>query len=337
LAAKTLKGTGAFLLAVAGAALVLYFWFPGVILEGAKKVVRWQAGLSRHTIQVDDHHWVFLEGGTGETVLFVHGFGMEKDGWGLFLKAFSKSYRLIVPDLPGFGENSQVASATYDVPSQVKRLSRFVETISVNRFHLVGSSMGGYIAGFYASEYPEKVLSLALFNPGGVSSLVPSDMWRRYAERGEIALLYKTKQGFEDLLTLLFYRVPLVPGAFKTYFAELGASNYAFYEKVLRDLEQAGLYQLEPRLSRVEARTLVVWGANDRILHVSGAEKFREGIKTVKVVILEQCGHVPFFEKKKETTKAYQDFLAEAKSIRKGEAMEETSGQVKWVDTDEGV
>ena len=282
----------------------------GFILDCAKKALRWQLGLSRHAIQVDDHGWVYLEGGKGETILFVHGFGMEKDGWGLFPKAFSRSHRLILPDLPGFGENSRLESSDYDVPSQVKRLNRFVESLGLDRFHLAGSSMGGYIAGFYASEYPEKVKSLALFNPAGVNSPVPSDLWRRHAERGDIALLYRTKEGFEEILRLLFYRVPPVPGAFKTYFAELGASNFAFYGKVLRDLEQGGMYQLEPRLSRVEARTLVVWGANDCILHVSGAEIFRKGLKNVEVVILDQCGHVPFFEKRAETVKAYRDFLA---------------------------
>ncbi len=282
----------------------------GFLLDCAKKALRWHAELSRHTLQVDDHRWVYLEGGKGDTILFVHGFGMEKDGWGLFPKAFTGSYRLILPDLPGFGENSRLESASYDVASQAKRLNRFAESLGLDRFHLAGSSMGGYIAGFYASEYPEKVKSLALFNPAGVNSPVQHDMWRQYAETGEIALVYRTKEGFEDILRLLFYRPPPVPGALKTYFAELGASNYAFYRKVLRDLEQGGRYQLDARLPRVEARTLVVWGANDRILHVSGAEIFRKGLKDVKVVILDQCGHAPFFEKRKETIKAYQDFLA---------------------------
>jgi len=310
LAGKLVKALGGALLGLGLVALVFYFWFPGFILDCAKKALRWQAGLSRHTVQVDDHRWVYLEGGKGETILFVHGFGMEKDGWVLFPKAFTGSYRLILPDLPGFGENSRSDSADYDVPSQVKRLNRFVETLGLDRFHVVGSSMGGYIAGFYASEYPEKVKSLALFNPAGVNSPVQSDLWRRYAETGEIALVYRTREGFEEILRLLFYQVPRVPGGFKAYFAELGASNYAFYGKVLRDLQQGGRDQLESRLSRVQARTLVVWGANDRILHVSGAEKFRKGIQNVKVVILDQCGHVPFFEKRAETVKIYKDFLA---------------------------
>ena len=282
----------------------------GFLLDSAKKALRWHAGLSRHKIQVDDHRWVYLEGGKGDTILFVHGFGMEKDGWGLFPRAFTGSYRLILPDLPGFGENSRLESAPYDVASQAKRLNRFAESLGLDRFHLAGSSMGGYIAGFYASEYPEKVKSLALFNPAGVNSPAQDDMWRRYADTGEIALVYRTKEGFEDILRLLFYRPPPVPGALKTYFAEHGASNYVFYRKVLRDLEQGGRYQLDARFPRVEAGTLVVWGANDRILHVSGAESFRKGLKDVKVVILDDCGHAPFFEKRKETIKAYQDFLA---------------------------
>ena len=283
------------------------------ILECARKALRWHAGLSRHTVQVDDHRWVYLEGGRGEAVLFVHGFGMEKDGWGLFPRPFAGPYRLILPDLPGFGESSRLESAPYDVASQVNRLNRFAESLGLDRFHLVGSSLGGYIAGLYASEYPQKVKSLALFDPAGVNSPVQSDMWRRYVDTGKIPLVYDTREGFEDMLRHLFYRPPPVPGVIKTYFAELGASNYAFYGKVLRDLGEGGLYQLEPRLPRVEARTLVVWGANDRILHVSGAESFRKGLKEVKVVILDRCGHAPFFEKRKETTKAYQDFLAAGK------------------------
>lgn len=311
---KGLKATAAvFVAPVVTAARAVYFCFPGFLLDCVKKAIRWEAGLSRHTIEVDDHRWVYLEGGKGETILLLHGFGMEKDGWGLFPRAFSRSYRVILPDLPGFGENSRLESSNYDVSSQVKRLNRFLESLKLDSFHLAGSSMGGYIAGYYASEYPQKVKSVALFNPAGVNSPVPSDLWRRYMEKGENALVYKTREGFEDILRLLFYRVPPVPGPFKAYFAKLGALHHAFYRKALRDLENGGIDKLEARLSRVEARTLVVWGANDRILHVSGAEIFKRGLRDGTVVILDQCGHAPFFEKREETAKIYRDFLASRK------------------------
>jgi len=138
------------------ATTVAYFCFPGFLLDCAKQAIRWHAGLSRHTIQVDDHLWAYLEGGKGETLLFVHGFGMEKDGWGLSQKPSARLTASSFQNLPGFGENSRLESADYDVPSQVKRLNRFVESLGLDRFHLAGSSMGGYIAGYYASEYPKR-------------------------------------------------------------------------------------------------------------------------------------------------------------------------------------
>jgi abhydrolase domain-containing protein 6 len=289
---------------------VLYYGFPGLVLESAKHILRFWAGLERRDVQVGDHHWVYLDGGKGETILFVHGFGAEKDRWGTFLPAFSKSYRLIVPDLPGFGENSRIASARFDIPSQVKRLSTFVEAIGLDRFHVVGISMGGYISAYYASEHPEKVMSLCLLDAAGVDSPIPSDLWRQHQKDGKIPFLYRTTDEFNDLMRLLFYRPPWLPGRFKDYMVQQGDRDYDFREKILREMVEGGMNLLESRLPKIQARTLIIWGANDRIVHVSSVEKFQEGLRNYRTVILEQCGHIPYFEKAKETRRAYRHFLA---------------------------
>lgn len=64
---------------------------------------------------MDGRRWAYLEGGQGEVILFLHGYGMEKDGWDLFLKHWTGSHRVIAPDLPGFGEGTRVDSCVYDV------------------------------------------------------------------------------------------------------------------------------------------------------------------------------------------------------------------------------
>ena len=308
--ARLIKGIliAIFVLIVSGG--VFYYWFPGLILESAKHALRFWAGLERREVQVDDHHWVYLEGGKGETILFVHGFGAEKDRWGTFLPALSKSYRLIVPDLPGFGENSRIASAKFDIPSQVRRLSKFVEAIGLNRFHVVGISMGGYISAYYASENPEKVKSLCLIDAAGVDSRVHSDLWRQYRKSGKIPFLYRTTDEFNDLMRVLFYRPPWLPGRLKDYIAQQGDLDYGFREKILREMVEGGMNLLESRLPEIQAKTLIIWGANDRIVHVSSVEKFQEGLRDCSTVILEKCGHIPYFEKAKETRRAYRDFLA---------------------------
>lgn len=289
---------------------VAYCWFPGLVLACAKHAVRWWAGLARHEVQVDDHRWVYLAGGKGEPIAFVQGFGADKDGWGTFLLGFGKSYRLIAPDLPGFGESSQVDSDSYDVPSQVNRLNHFVETIGLDSFHMVGVSMGGYISAYYASEYPEKVKSLALIDAAGVNSRISSYAWRLYKEDGKNLLLYKTAQQFDEFMSALFYRPPWIPRQFKDYFVQKRARNYDFYEKIANDIMTGGMDLLERRLPKIQAKTLIIWGTNDRIIHVSSVEKFERGIKNGRTVIIDHCGHVPFLEKPKETKRAYRRFLA---------------------------
>lgn len=296
------------ILAVSGG--VVYWLFPGVIFESATHALRWWAGLERHEVRVDDHTWVYLEGGEGETILFIHGFGADKDRWGTFPAGFSGSYRLVVPDLPGFGEDSGVPSASYDIESQVKRLNRFVETIGLNKFHLVGISMGGYISAYYASEYPEKVKSLALMDALGVKSRIPSYFWQRYKKDGKVFFLYKTLQEFDEFMSVVFYRPPWIPVRIRDYLAQKGALNHDFRKKVLEDMAGCGLYLLEDRLQRIRAKTLIIWGANDRIIHVSSVEKFEKGLKNSRTVIIDKCGHVPYFEKPGETKRAYRDFLA---------------------------
>jgi pimeloyl-ACP methyl ester carboxylesterase len=290
--------------------VAVYYLFPGVIFESATHAMRWWTGLERQEVLVDDHKWVYLAGGEGETILFIHGFGADKDRWGPFLRGFSGTYRLVVPDLPGFGENSRVPSASYDIASQVKRLNRFVETIGLAEFHLAGISMGGYIAAYYAGEYPQKVKSLVLMDAAGVRSRMPSYFWQSYKKDGKVVLLYKTPKEFDEFMSFLFYRPPWVPGRFKAYMAQKGAYHYELRKKVLEDMAQCGLYLLEDRLHRIRARTLILWGANDRILHVSSVEKFEKGLKNSRTVIIDKCGHVPYLEKPGETKRACSDFLA---------------------------
>lgn len=283
--------------------------FPGLIIEGLRQVLRWRAGLAKREVQVDDHRWSYVEGGRGDVILFVHGYGMEKDAWDLFAKAWSDSHRVVLPDLPGFGETTRLDSSVYDVPHQAGRLDRFVDTLGIASFHLVGISMGGAIATYYAAEHPGKVKSLFLMAPAGVMSRVPSPAWREYRDQGKIVLLYENAEEFDALLDYVFYRKPFVPRWLKRYFAEKGSAEYRFREKVLRDLEKRGIDVLESRLGEVKVPTLVVWGEDDRILHVSGAEKFRQSLPDCRIITLGECGHVAFFDRPEATRQAYRDFL----------------------------
>jgi pimeloyl-ACP methyl ester carboxylesterase len=144
----------------------------------------------------------------------------------------------------------------------------------------------------------------------GVRSPVESSAWKKYRETGEILLLYQSESELDDLLSALFFKPPPVPGFIKRYLAERGRVHYPFYMKVLRDIEKQGIDLLEGRLGRVGAKCLIIWGAEDQIIHVSSAEKFQNELKESQIVILQECGHVPYFEQRKKTVQAYKGFLA---------------------------
>jgi pimeloyl-ACP methyl ester carboxylesterase len=288
---------------------MLFSRLAGWIVEAAKRFLRWQAGVRRCEVHLDDQRWVYLDGGEGEVIVLVHGFGMEKDGWTPFVKTLTGSHRVIVPDLPGFGETKGDESAFYDIPHQVKWLDSLTSTLSIPSFHLVGISMGGAIATYYASEHPNKVKSLFLMAPAGIRSREPSDAWGLYQEKGAIILLYENEDQFDQLLDALFYRKPILPKFLKRYFAKRGAMNYSFRAKILRDLEKGGIGILEDRLQRVQAPTLILWGKNDRILNVSGSEKFQKGLRNGRTILLEKCGHAVFYDQPQATKKAFENFM----------------------------
>jgi len=291
-------------------AVIFYFAFPGPIYQAAIYAGRSSAGLSEKTVQVDDHRIVYLEGGKGQTVLLVHGYGAEKDNWVMFAKHLTPMYRVVIPDLAGFGDSSRLPDAAYDIGSQTARLDRFAETVKLDRFHIAGNSMGGQIAGTYAAEYPGKVLSLGLLAPAGIKSPEKSELVKSL-EKGTNPLLIDSSADYDRMLGMLFVKIPYMPYPVKRTYMEKAVKYRGFNEKIMRDMMRRPL-GLEPFLPRIETPTLILWGDQDRLLHVSGVKVLEKDIRNHQTVIMKDCGHIPMVERPAETAGYYLKFLSSA-------------------------
>jgi pimeloyl-ACP methyl ester carboxylesterase len=165
-------------------ALALSLLFAGCASQGTLdsfySLERTLAGVSQKSLQVGDHNWVYAEKGEGEPVLLLHGFAASKEVWMRMVADMPRGYRYIMPDLPGFGRSSYVPDANYDIPSQVPRLEAFASALGLSRFHLLGNSMGGNLAASYAATYPQRVVTLGLFAPSGVTqpNPIPSTLYQ---------------------------------------------------------------------------------------------------------------------------------------------------------------
>ena len=269
--------------------------------------LRGLAGLREKSILVGKHTIVYLEGGRGESVLLLHGFGADKDNWNLFSRYLTKRYHVIAPDLPGFGESSKIWGDQYNITAQVERVHAFAKEIGLTRFHLAGNSMGGLIAGVYAATYPGEILTLGLLDPAGVIDREPSQLSLEL-EKGNNPLIVESVSDYDKLLDFTFVKPPVIPDPLKSHFAEMAVQSKDFNKKVF--IEATPGNQLERIMREIRAKTLILWGDTDRVLSVSSAWVLQKGIENSRVIILKDCGHMPMIERPEETAQYYLEFIS---------------------------
>lgn len=275
---------------------------------------RFTSGLKRRVIQVGDHRIVYSEGGNGEPVVLLHGFGASADSWNRFAKPLTKRYHVIAPDQPGWGASTRIASASYGYPAQVERLHQFLSALGLKRVHLVGHSMGGFIASAYAARYPDEVITLGLIAPHGMVEPEASELFRDVA-KGDNWLVATTRPEFDRLLNNVFAKRPYAPKAVLNYLADHAIRNSAQSAKIFAEM-QTNDPPLADRLAKVTAPAWIVWGDQDRVLHVSSADLFRQGIKNSEVMIIPGSGHMPLVENAGACAKAWLDFIDKSRQAR---------------------
>ena len=276
-------------------------------------------GLRRKSVQVADHRVFYSEGGPkdAEPVVLVHGFSSSADGWNRLAGQLTKRYHVVAPDLPGWGESTRIDLASYGYQAQVERLHQLLEQLGVRQFHLVGHSMGGGISARYASLYPEQVMTLGLIAPHGATEPEASELARCVAN-GDNWLVVSSMDAFERLMKNLFVKRPFVPRPVLKYLAEQTISRYAKTQQIFDEINSST--PLLEGLKQIKAPTFIVWGDDDKLIHVSAAQVFRSAIQNSEVLIMKQTGHMPLLENVRQCGGAYLAFIEKRRGAKEAAA-----------------
>jgi pimeloyl-ACP methyl ester carboxylesterase len=310
-AARRLKILGAVILGAAVVALAVYFVAPQWVLRGAIAWQAWRDDLHRHTEQVGDTRWVYYEGGKGPPLVLLHGYGGTHADWLLAARYLTPNFRVIVPDLPGWGDSTRNPHTDYGYAAQERRLQTFLVSLDPGRIAIAGHSMGGAIAGLYAADHPSDVAALILVDSAGVP--FKGNAFTRELASGHSPFDYDDRAGFERLEAMLFAKPPQLPGRIQDVFVARSKRDRAFDDKVMREITAPGArYALQDKLPDVTVPTLAIWCTGDRIVDMSALDAIRKGLTRapqISVTELTRCGHMSIMERPREVADTITHFV----------------------------
>ena len=233
-------------------------------------------------------------GGHGEPLLYLHSASAEATLWGEAFERLAQRYDVIVPVHPGF-PGSGGLDRIQNVGDLVLHYVDLLDVLRIRRAHVVGSSLGGWIAAELASLYPERIGGLVLVGAAGL-----------WIEGAPIAEVFGVLPG--ELAERLFHDQQH-PVAQMLHAAGASALDAPLPEDVLLAFHQSTEATarvawnpyfhnpaLERRLDRISAPTLALWGAEDKLVPRAHAERYRDRIAGAAVQTIPRCGHLPVLE-----------------------------------------
>lgn len=298
----------------------------GATAQPSWRGVDWQANLHSAQIAGAAVNYVELDGReSGEPpVVFVHGLDGCWQNWLETLPRIALERRVIALDLPGFGD-SQSPREEISISAFADCVDALCEQLDTGPVVAVGNSMGGFVSVELAIRHPERVESLVLASPAGISS---NDVYRRPTQT-LARVMFAATQSFtasvaarpalarpllRHMLVGYVFRHPsrLAPDVLFESVSRSGAPGF------LEALDACLTWDFRDRLPEIACPTLLVWGREDMVISVDDASEYERAIDGARRVVLEDTGHVPQLERPERFNGLLSEFLAEGRRASGG-------------------
>lgn len=277
--------------------------------------------VTNHYLELRHGRVRYHEIGQGDYLLLLHGSGPGVTGWSNYqgnLPAFSKHFRCIIPDFPGYGESDPIAGDP--VTGCVNVILETLDQLKISRTHIVGNSLGGIVGSHVAARYPDLVdrfvtiggISINLFTafPGEGLNLLTAfveDPTRERVEQWLRSMVFDQSLITEQLIDQRFQQA-IEPTTFestrKLYSREaIGAiAEHRLGEGSVKFIEH---------LASIKSPTLLTWGRDDRVSPLDIGLLPMRIIPSCEFHIFPNCGHWAMIERKQEFASVVLSFLTQ--------------------------
>jgi pimeloyl-ACP methyl ester carboxylesterase len=256
----------------------------------------------------------YVEMGEGPPVILIHGLSGCWQNWLENIPQLARKHHVVALDLAGFGE-SELPNEEISIRGYGRFVDAFLGSIGIERAALVGNSMGGFIAAETAISHPSRIDKLVLVSAAGLARVGNRQL---YAVERAARLFHPLTAAFlarrehlvrrPGLRRRMLYGVVRYPERIApelAYEVASGAGKPGFLDALDAIMD----YDFRDRLPEVSAPTLIVWGRDDRIVPVDGADEYERLIPNAGKVIFEDTGHVPMLERPARFNQLLEEFL----------------------------
>lgn len=250
----------------------------------------------------------YVEAGSGEPVVCLHGAGPGASGWSNFrhnIGPLSERYRVILPDLPGFGGSDKPRISEKPIAFNARTLADFLDALKIDKASLVGNSAGGATSCRFAIDHPQRVRKVVLMGSAGAGfgQLGPQPpegirAMRAYFDAPSKDRMRALIQTF--VFDASFLNDELLEERFKQ---SLDPGHLEFMKT------RAPLEDLSAEIPRIKAPTLLVWGADDRFVPLEAGIRFLRLIPGAELHVFSRCGHWVQVEHAERFNRLVADFL----------------------------
>lgn len=229
----------------------------------------------------------YLEAGEGPAVILLHGvsFALGADAWLANIDGLASGLRVLAPDFPGWGPGDQLELG-YSFAYLADFIREFQDALGMENSHIVGHSMGGWVASVLAYESPQRVGRLVLVANGGMATrpLAAMSTWQPPGEQDIRLALSGLERAGIDIAPLVKERVGLAGDPQR-------AERFRRIMEHMTHPETRRRYHLGRRLPHVPNETLILWGAGDAVNDVEMGRAAQRLIPRAELRIFDKAGH----------------------------------------------
>jgi pimeloyl-ACP methyl ester carboxylesterase len=245
-------------------------------------------------------------GGAGTPLVLVHGFPLDRRIWAAQARGLADLARVIVPDLPGFGESPAASGAT-SMDTYAGSVAGLLGALGVERAVIGGVSMGGYVAMAFHRRFAHRVQGLVF-----VATRAGPDSSEGRTARDAAAALARTEgvgavaaQMIGRMLTPETARAdPALRSSLLELMSAQAVEGVVAALAAMRDRPDSA-----PSNERIAVPTLVVCGAKDTLIPPKESEAIRDGVRGSRLTTIADAAHLPNYEQPEAFNRAVREFL----------------------------